>query len=197
MDDNLQVKRFLRTGNTDPRNLQDLLDEAGSLLDEANSHDIVGEVVFEGTDGKYYVGTVEFCIGEINPDYLQNILNEDAMEEGDSQGAQHGRQQCRAVEVVFWNKVRDERIFTQCDEWLELLSHHELRILLQNRVEAGRIREDCYHYCLSSLSRPQIQQFDDNLDHDGIDCPVITINMDQLRHWSSVNRPQLWVEAVA
>lgn len=36
-----------------------------------------GEVVFEGEGGKVYVGTVEFMIGEANPDYVAAVLNEE------------------------------------------------------------------------------------------------------------------------
>ena len=81
----MPIKRFLRTGELDeadlPGNIAALLDDAGQLLDSSFSHDICGEVVFEGEDGKIYVGTVEFSIAEINPKYLADLLKED--EDGD------------------------------------------------------------------------------------------------------------------
>lgn len=53
---------------------EDLKVAAGRCLDKACSHDIVGEVLFEGEDGKTYVGTVEFVITEAAPDYVAEVL---------------------------------------------------------------------------------------------------------------------------
>ena len=86
LDDPLPIKRFLRTGelestisgrvNTLPSCLGELYRELGDLLDESNANEILGEIVFEGVDGKFYVVTVEACIGEASPEYLADSRRE-------------------------------------------------------------------------------------------------------------------------
>lgn len=73
----MNIKRWIRNGNSGLAycNTEEaLLESAGNLLDKAYSHDIVGEVLFEGEDGKMYVGTVEFVIAEANPEYVKDVL---------------------------------------------------------------------------------------------------------------------------
>lgn len=55
---------------------QDLLNEAGGLLDEACSHEITGQCVFKADDERYYVGSVQFVISEANPDYVNDLIHE-------------------------------------------------------------------------------------------------------------------------
>lgn len=75
------IKRVIREGElSDPASVPDMLEQAGRLLDKAYSHEIVGEVVFEGEDGNHYVGTTEFVIGVANPEYLKDVLKEEADE---------------------------------------------------------------------------------------------------------------------
>lgn len=76
-----KIVEFLRHGEMrvkDIDNVEDLLTQAGRLLDKAYSHDICGEVVFKAADGKYYVLTVEAVISEADPDYVQEILDDNA-----------------------------------------------------------------------------------------------------------------------
>ena len=87
----IKIKRWLRDGNDglggedqDIYDSDSLLDAAGRALDKAYSHDIVGECVFEGEDGKFYVGCVEFVISEANPDYVRELLVEIAEEQDES-----------------------------------------------------------------------------------------------------------------
>jgi len=108
---NLGIKRFLRSGNLRnplPVDTDDLLDDAASLLDAVCSHDIFGEVVFEGEDGKCYVLSVEGYIGLINPKYLKEIQKEDEDEELtgllDSPEADYGE---RSLDS-FVNEIVDE-----------------------------------------------------------------------------------------
>jgi len=77
-----EIKKWIRTGDLDddddlPMTVKGLLEDAGAALDSAYSHEIMGEILFEGADGKVYVGTVEFCIGEANPNYVKMILEDD------------------------------------------------------------------------------------------------------------------------
>ena len=81
----LKIKRWIRDGNEglsaqgiDTQEL--LLESAGGALDSACSHDIMGEILFEGDDGKFYVGCVEFSIAEANPDVVKEALEEEADE---------------------------------------------------------------------------------------------------------------------
>lgn len=81
----LEVKRWLRTGELDENHTlqDDILDDCGRLLDKAYSHEILGEVMFEATDGKIYVINVEAMISEANPEYVKDVLNEIEEEEND------------------------------------------------------------------------------------------------------------------
>jgi hypothetical protein len=79
----MKIKEWIRTGNLgeEPKTTEELLDLAGEILDDACSWDIVGECVFIGEDGKTYVGTVEFHIGEANPAYVEQILQGETNED--------------------------------------------------------------------------------------------------------------------
>lgn len=82
-----KIVEFLRTGEMhvkDIDNVEDLLTQAGRLLDKACSHDICGEVVFKAADGKYYTLTVEAVISEVNPEYVADLLEEDDDEDGNN-----------------------------------------------------------------------------------------------------------------
>jgi DNA-binding transcriptional MerR regulator len=78
----MKIKKWLKTGhgNYDLDSVPDtdtLLERAVSSLDRAYAHDITGEVLFEGEDGKFYGGCVEFVISEANPDYVDEVLGND------------------------------------------------------------------------------------------------------------------------
>ena len=77
---NLKIKKWLRSGEFDPESLatiQNILDDAGRMLDKAYSHDITGDCVFQGEDGKWYVGSVEFVVNRADPAYIKDLLTED------------------------------------------------------------------------------------------------------------------------
>lgn len=79
----MKISHWLKDGHSgldDCKTEEELLEAAGTLLDKASSHDIVGEVLFEGEDGKMYVGTVEFMITEANPEYVLDVLAEEGEE---------------------------------------------------------------------------------------------------------------------
>ena len=83
----IKIKRWIRDGHSylsadGLTDTDDLLEAAGRALDKAYAHDIMGEVVFKGTDGKFYVGCVEFDISEANPDYVNELLADDEKEIG-------------------------------------------------------------------------------------------------------------------
>ncbi len=76
---NLKIVNLLRSGEL-PDNLADtneLLAEAGELLDDSYAHDILGEVVFLAEDGEYYVATVEVVIGKAHPQLVEDLLAEE------------------------------------------------------------------------------------------------------------------------
>jgi hypothetical protein len=84
----MKIKKWIKGdevigfGNKLPKNTKALLKYAGVALDDACSHEIVGECLFQGQDGKYYAGTVEFVIQEANPEYVKSALEElEEMEE--------------------------------------------------------------------------------------------------------------------
>ena len=67
------------------KDTKDLIEAAADALDSACASDIMGEILFQGTNGKFYVGTVEFVIGEANPAYVKDVLQqiEDEGEDSD------------------------------------------------------------------------------------------------------------------
>jgi hypothetical protein len=62
---------------------EEIVELSCPLLDDANTWEICGEVLFLGDDGRYYVGTVEFSIGPGNASYVEDALKEDGDEEDD------------------------------------------------------------------------------------------------------------------
>jgi hypothetical protein len=75
----MKIKRWIKAGNDglDCKTEEELLEVAGGALDSAYSHEIMGEVLFEGEDGKMYVGCVEFMITEASPKYVKEALEEE------------------------------------------------------------------------------------------------------------------------
>jgi len=79
----VSIKRWIRDGHAglsaqDIDTTDLLLEAAGRCLDKACSHDIMGEILFESGDGKIYAGCVEFMITEANPEYVKDVLAEEA-----------------------------------------------------------------------------------------------------------------------
>jgi hypothetical protein len=77
----MRIKRWLRAGEVleddEIFHTETLLEIAGRRLDKAYAHEIMGEILFEGEDGKTYVGCVEFCINEANPEYVKTVMEEE------------------------------------------------------------------------------------------------------------------------
>ena len=78
----MNIARWIKSGDENfaeqgLTTTEELLEAAGRLLDKSCSHEIVGEVLFVGSDGKTYVGTVEFVIAEANPSYVDGVINND------------------------------------------------------------------------------------------------------------------------
>jgi hypothetical protein len=78
MSEKIKVKRWLKAGELDPTIFEqdDILENCGNLLDASCSHEILGDVMFEGTDGKFYTITVEAVISEANPDFVKEALED-------------------------------------------------------------------------------------------------------------------------
>jgi hypothetical protein len=75
----LTVKEVIRSGELEisPGHTRDeIIELACECLNAANSWDICGEVLFLGSDGNHYVGTVEFVIAPGNPIYVEQALGE-------------------------------------------------------------------------------------------------------------------------
>jgi hypothetical protein len=75
----LHIRRFLRTGELGepyPADMADLYMDLGDLLNKSEFHEVFGTIVFEGEDDKFYVATVEGCVGECAPDYLKQVRDE-------------------------------------------------------------------------------------------------------------------------
>jgi len=68
---------------TDPVTEDDLLQQAGRLLDKAYAHEILGDVLYVTDDGQWKVATVEVVLGEAHPSYLRDRLTEFLEEVGE------------------------------------------------------------------------------------------------------------------
>ena len=78
----IKIKRWIRDGHDGLEsqginNTDELLDSAGRLMDKSYTHDIIGEVLFEGEDGKYYCGCIEFHVSEAGKGYVEDVLAEE------------------------------------------------------------------------------------------------------------------------
>jgi secreted trypsin-like serine protease len=78
----MKIKKWIRDGNGE--SLEDLCQDtdeliaiAGRRMDKAYAQDIMGDVLFEGEDGKTYVGVISFKLVEASPEYVQTILEEE------------------------------------------------------------------------------------------------------------------------
>jgi hypothetical protein len=76
----IKVHKWIRSGelNSKNRTQASILAECGRALDKNNACDILGDVLYQATDGKYYVINVEAVIQEANPEYVTDVLNEEA-----------------------------------------------------------------------------------------------------------------------
>ena len=76
----LKIVKWLRDGDAlsadGIENTEDLLGAAANALDSACAHDIMGEILFQADDGKFYVGCVEFVISKANPEYVKDVQKE-------------------------------------------------------------------------------------------------------------------------
>lgn len=73
----IRVKKWISSGELNSRNRTQasILDDCGRLLDESCSHEILGEVLFQATNGKHYVITVEAMIQEASTEYVKDMLS--------------------------------------------------------------------------------------------------------------------------
>lgn len=75
----LRVKRWIATGElqvTGRETQDEILEHCGRLLDKSCSYEILGEVLFQATDGKYYTVTVEAVVGRANPEWVKEVIEE-------------------------------------------------------------------------------------------------------------------------
>jgi hypothetical protein len=78
--DSLRVEQWLYSGCLSSGvervgvSFDEVLSDAGRLLDQGDACEIVGEVLFQGTDGQWYTLTVEAVIAQADPDYVRDSL---------------------------------------------------------------------------------------------------------------------------
>ena len=71
------IVSFIDSGQLETEDIgtiKQLLDEAGTRLDKAESHEITGCPVFKCADGKWYTGSVEFSVSPVNQAFLVDTL---------------------------------------------------------------------------------------------------------------------------
>jgi hypothetical protein len=75
----LTVKKWILTGELNQCKKQEsILEQCGRLLDKNGVYDILGDVLFQATNGKYYTVTVEAVIAQANPEFVKEVLAEKA-----------------------------------------------------------------------------------------------------------------------
>lgn len=84
-----KIKNWLADGNCNLEEqgietVEELLEAAGRLMDKAYAQDIVGHVIFEGEDGKFYKGTIQFVLDEMDDDEVKEAKDQFG-EEGDEE----------------------------------------------------------------------------------------------------------------
>lgn len=71
----MRIKEWLSTGELSPdiKDTDEIIENAGYMMDHACTSEILGEVAYIGEDNKTYVVTIEAVIGEANPKYVKNL----------------------------------------------------------------------------------------------------------------------------
>lgn len=67
----------------------EVLEAGGNVIDSCLGADQPGVLFKVKGDKRWWVGSIEFCINEANPEYVKDVLEqqaEDADEEGDDDG---------------------------------------------------------------------------------------------------------------
>ncbi len=74
----LKVSKWLVKGEFagDEKNSDDILDNAGRLLDKSCSNEICGQNVFQASDGKFYQVQVQAQIVELSSDEAEQIIED-------------------------------------------------------------------------------------------------------------------------
>lgn len=76
----MKIKRFIASGELqNPQTIQttkEVIEQAGRMLEKSCTEQIVGTVLFEGEDGKFYTGTVEFCVTEASEEFVRDTIAE-------------------------------------------------------------------------------------------------------------------------
>lgn len=75
----LRVKKWITTGElqvTGHETQDEILEHCGNLLDHSCSYEILGEVLFQATNGKYYTVTVEAVIARANMAWAKDVIEE-------------------------------------------------------------------------------------------------------------------------
>lgn len=72
-----KITRWISSGEIgEEKTVGGVIEKAGRLLDKSCSEELFGQVIFEAEDGNTYVLNCEGCIGQINPEYLEDMLLE-------------------------------------------------------------------------------------------------------------------------
>ena len=75
----MRIEEFYAAGDLSdplPETTDDLLGRLGNLLDDAEAHEILGEIVYRAEDGETYVATLEANIAPADPEYRQQVVED-------------------------------------------------------------------------------------------------------------------------
>lgn len=81
--DVIPIKRVLNGGELKFDTYAEMMKSAGTALDQAKSYDIVGNVVFEGADGKMYGLFVEAIVRQVERTYALEQAHSDQLTEAE------------------------------------------------------------------------------------------------------------------
>lgn len=85
----MQIKRWLSSGGI-PAGAVDtetVLHRAGRVLDTHATQELLGDILFEGEDGKFYAVFVEAVVTEVAEDHIHNVLGTVPDEDDTPRGA--------------------------------------------------------------------------------------------------------------
>ncbi len=118
-----KIARVILPGEFEqPQDSNDLLEQAGRVLDHAYLGDGVGDHLFQGKDGKLYIVTFEACVNEARPGYAKELMQR-RMGDLEPESMEY-----KTLRDLLMEQVRDAAAFLKdkCFEQDSALSVHEM-----------------------------------------------------------------------
>jgi len=75
----IKIKKWLASGEFrgDGKNINEVIEEAGGILDDNEAGEIFGSPVFLGADGNYYSVFVEAHVRKVDKEFVDQVLEDE------------------------------------------------------------------------------------------------------------------------